>query len=51
LIVVLLWSGGMKFTGYEAKGIQPLVAQSPFLSWLYQVFSAAMFLALLGVAE
>jgi uncharacterized membrane protein YkgB len=32
LIVVLLWIGGMKFTEYEANSIQPLVAQSPFLS-------------------
>ena len=26
LIVVLAWIGGMKFTAYEAMGIQPLVA-------------------------
>ena len=28
LIVVLAWIGGMKFTAYEAIGIQPLVAHS-----------------------
>ena len=32
LVIVLLWIGGMKFTEYEANSIQPLVAQSPFLS-------------------
>ena len=29
LVVVLVWIGGMKFTAYEAMGIQPLVAHSP----------------------
>ncbi len=30
LAVILLWVGGLKFTEYEAKGIEPLVANSPF---------------------
>ena len=30
LVVVLAWIGGMKFTAYEAMGIQPLVAQSDY---------------------
>ena len=25
----------MKFTAYEAAGIQPLVAHSPLMSWVY----------------
>ncbi len=36
LVIVLLWIGGMKFTGYEAEGIKPLVANSPLMSWVYQ---------------
>ena len=35
LVVVLLWIGGLKFAGYEADGIVPLVANSPFISFLY----------------
>ena len=35
LVVVLAWIGGMKFTAYEAMGIQPLVAHSPLVGWMY----------------
>src|SRR5215469_1465680 len=35
LVVVLIWIGGLKFAGYEADGIVPLVANSPFISSLY----------------
>jgi uncharacterized membrane protein YkgB len=35
LVVVVAWIGALKFTHYEAAGIQPLVAHSPFLGWLY----------------
>src|SRR5262245_43425593 len=51
LVVVLLWIGGMKFTDYEAEGIRPLVATSPFMSWAYDFMSVADFSALLGVIE
>ncbi|MBH0052299.1 DUF417 family protein [Pseudoalteromonas sp. SWYJZ19] len=37
--MVLLWIGGMKFYEFEAKGILSLVETSPFMSWLYTVFS------------
>ena len=30
LALVIAWIGGMKFTAYEAQGIAPLVAKSPF---------------------
>ena len=33
LVVVFVWIGAMKFTAYEANAIQPLVANSPFMSW------------------
>jgi len=32
LALVIGWIGMMKFTVYEAKGIQPLVAHSPLLA-------------------
>jgi hypothetical protein len=32
LAFVIAWIGGMKFTAYDAQGIAPLVATSPFVS-------------------
>ncbi len=37
--MVLLWIGGMKFFEFEAHSIVGLVETSPFMSWLYAVFS------------
>lgn len=51
LIVVLGWIGAMKFTAYEAMGIQPLVAHSPFVSWMYDFLSIRSFSAVLGCIE
>ena len=51
LVVVLGWIGLLKFTGYEAKGIEPLVANSPFMSWIYDVCSVTTFSTLLGILE
>jgi uncharacterized membrane protein YkgB len=35
LIVVLLWIGGQKVCRFEADGIVPFVANSPFMSFFY----------------
>lgn len=51
LVIVIAWIGALKFTAYEAEGIQPLVANSPLMSWVYTVFSVTAFSALLGVVE
>lgn len=51
LVVILLWIGLLKFTAYESEGIQGLVANSPFFSWAYSVFSVRTFGAILGVIE
>src|SRR5258708_7890651 len=51
LVLVLGWIGAMKFTGYEAGGIQPLVANSPLMGWMYRIFSVQTFSNLLGVTE
>ena len=51
LVLVLVWIGGMKFTAYEAEGISGLVANSPLMSWAYQVFTTGQFAAILGVTE
>ncbi|KTG21423.1 hypothetical protein AUR67_07540 [Pseudoalteromonas sp. XI10] len=37
--LVLVWIGAMKFFAFEANAIVSLVETSPFMSWLYQVFS------------
>lgn len=51
LVIILLWVGALKFTAYEAEGIQGLVANSPLLSWAYSIFSVRTFAALLGTGE
>ena len=51
LVVVVGWIGLMKFTGYEAEGIRPFVANSPLMSWVYGLMSVQGFSALLGIVE
>src|SRR3954453_10030625 len=51
LVVVVGWIGLMKFTGYEAEGIRPFVANSPLLRWVYGLMSVRGFSPLLGCAE
>ena len=51
LVLVLLWIGAMKFTAYEAKGIEALVATSPLMGWLYNFLSLQAVSNLLGVTE
>lgn len=36
LMLVLLWIGGLKVFKYEADGIVPFVANSPFMSFFYK---------------
>jgi len=51
LVAILMWVGLLKFTAYEAQAIQPLVENSPLLSWLYDIFSVRTFSRLLGTFE
>ena len=51
LVVVIGWIGALKFANFEAHQIQPLVANSPFMGWLYDIFPVYTFSALLGVFE
>jgi reactive chlorine resistance protein C len=51
LVLVIAWIGALKFTTYEANAIQPLVASSPLMSWVYDIFSVTAFSAVLGVVE
>ncbi len=51
LVIILVYVGALKFTAYEAEGIQGLVANSPLMSWAYSVFSVRSYSAILGVIE
>lgn len=35
ILIVFVWIGGLKFWHYEAEGIVPFVANSPFMSFFY----------------
>jgi reactive chlorine resistance protein C len=51
LVIVIGWIGALKFANFEAYQIRPLVAHSPFMGWLYNIFPVYTFSALLGVFE
>jgi uncharacterized membrane protein YkgB len=51
LVLVIGWIGALKFANFEAHQIVPLVANSPFMGWLYNFLPVYTFSALLGVFE
>ena len=51
LAIILLLIGLAKFTPEEAAGIQPLVAHSPLMSWMYAVLSVRGVSNLIGCVE
>jgi len=51
LVVVLFLIGALKFTPEEASGIQPLVAHSPLMSWMYGMLSVQGVSNVIGVVE
>lgn len=51
LALVIGWIGMMKFTVYEALGIEPLVAHSRLPNWMYDLWTVSQFAAGLGVVE
>jgi reactive chlorine resistance protein C len=51
LVIVLAWFGAMKFTHYESQGISHWVANSPFMSWIYNILSIDAFGRLNGSIE
>lgn len=48
---LLIVFGALKFAAFEAKGIQPLVANSPFMRWLYSILSVQGVSNLIGCTE
>ena len=51
LLLPLVWIGGMKFTAIEAAGIEPLLASSPFFSWMLLVFTSQGASNIIGLTE
>jgi uncharacterized membrane protein YkgB len=51
LVIVIGWIAAMKATHYEAVGIQPLIANSPFMSWMYNVWSLDHATVVVGILE
>lgn len=51
VILVLFWIGGMKFTDYEAQGIQGFIRHSPFFFWMNDLFSVRAASSLIGIVE
>ncbi|MEN3316821.1 MAG: hypothetical protein V7643_222 [Mycobacterium sp.] len=51
LVIVIAWFGAMKFTHYESQGISHWVANSPLLSWIYNIMSIDAFGRLNGSVE
>lgn len=51
LVLCLVFIGLAKFTPEEARGIQPLVSHSPFMSWMYLVWSLQTVSNIIGTTE
>jgi len=51
LVIILLWVGALKFTAYEAEGIQGLVANSPLMSWMLGLMTVQSVSMLIGTVE
>ncbi|MBX9927236.1 MAG: YkgB family protein [Hyphomicrobiaceae bacterium] len=51
LVIVFIWFGAMKFTGYEAVGIAPFIANSPLVGWTHVLFGVQGASYLFGVLE
>lgn len=51
LVLFFVGFGLYKFTFEEAQGIQPLMAGSPFFSWLYPVFGLQGASNVVGIVE
>ncbi len=51
LVAILVYFGTFKFTATEAQAIMPLIANSPFLGWLYAVLPVQAVSSLIGATE
>ncbi len=51
IVMLLLWIGTFKYSAVEAAAIRPLVENSPFMGWLYALFSEQTVSSLIGTTE
>ncbi|NOT49067.1 MAG: DUF417 family protein [Acidobacteria bacterium] len=51
LVGILLYYGSFKFHPAEAQAIQPLIANSPLMSWMYSVLSVQAVSNVIGSTE
>lgn len=51
VVLLILWIGVFKFTPTEAKAIEPLLANSPLLSWLLAAAGVEGASKIIGTAE
>ena len=51
MAIVLVWIGIFEFTPTEAKGIHGLVENSPFMSWMYRIWSSQTVSNVIGTTE
>ena len=49
--LILIWIGLFKFTPTEAKAIEPLVSNSPFIKWMYNIASINGVSKIIGTIE
>lgn len=51
LVLIFLWIGLLKFLPFEAAAINPLVSNSPFMSWMLMVFGDQGTSNVIGIIE
>ncbi len=51
IVLLLLVFGAAKFFAFEARGVEPLVAHSPLMSWMLHVFGVRGTSDVIGVIE
>jgi len=51
LVVVIAWIGALKYSAYEAAAIHPLIANSPLMSWSYNILSVRAVAATVATLE
>ncbi len=51
LALVLIWVGFLKFQPYEQAAVMPLIAHSPFMSWMLGAFGLPVSAGIIGSYE
>ncbi len=51
MIVMPLWAGSYKMTSPDAEGVDPLISNSPLISWRFKLFGPYIGSDLIGLSE